>query len=92
MKGHVLDTKKREKTGKEISKKLRRDGYIPAVLYGHKGTRSLSVRENDFKKLFEEIGEHSIISLDIEDGVKAEVLEKFLVDLLEKQRRTRSLK
>ncbi len=76
MQGHVLETKKREKTGKEIAKKLRREGYIPAVLYGHKGTRSLSVSEHDFKKLFEEIGEHSIISLDIEDGAKAEVIVK----------------
>jgi len=73
---HVLDIKRREKTGKEVAKKLRREGYIPAVLYGHRGTRNLSVKELDFKNLFEEIGEHSIISLKIEDGEKAEVIVK----------------
>lgn len=72
----VLDIKKRDETGKEISKKLRRDGYIPAVLYGHKGTKKICVREIDFISLFEEIGEHSIISLNIEGKEKAEVIVK----------------
>lgn len=76
MEVHVLESKKREKTGKEVAKKLRREGLIPAVLYGHNGTRALSVREPDFKKLFDEIGEHSIISLDIDGGEKAEVIVK----------------
>jgi large subunit ribosomal protein L25 len=76
MEAYVLETKKREKTGKEIAKKLRRKGLIPAVLYGHKGTKALSVRDLDFKKMFEKIGEHSIISLDIEGDEKAEVIVK----------------
>ena len=73
---NVLDVNKREKTGKEIAKKLRREGYIPAVLYGHKGTQSVSVKESDFLNFFEEVGEHSIISLNIDGGEKAEVIVK----------------
>jgi len=73
---NVLDVNKREKTGKEIAKKLRREGYIPAVLYGHKGTKSVSVKESDFLNFFEEVGEHSIISLNIDGGEKAEVIVK----------------
>ena len=71
---HTLDIMGRDKTGKEIAKKIRRDGYIPAVLYGHKGTKALSVKAFDFISLFEEIGEHSIITLNIDGKEKAEVI------------------
>ncbi len=70
----TLDIKGRDKTGKEIAKKIRRDGYIPAVLYGYKGTKILSVKAYDFISLFEEIGEHSIITLNIDGKEKAEVI------------------
>jgi len=70
----ILDIKKRDETGKEIAKKIRRDGYIPAVLYGYKGTKVLSVKAYDFISLFEEIGEHSIIMLNIDGKEKAEVI------------------
>ncbi len=70
----TLDIQERDKTGKEIAKKIRKDGYIPAVLYGHKGTKVLSVKAYDFISLFEEIGEHSIIMLNIDGKEKAEVI------------------
>ncbi len=70
----TLDIKGRDKTGKETAKKIRRGGYIPAVLYGHKGTKILSVNAYDFISLFEEIGEHSIITLNIDGKEKAEVI------------------
>jgi large subunit ribosomal protein L25 len=73
---HTLDTVKREKTGKEVVKKVRKQGYIPAVLYGHKGNTNLSVKASDFEALFEEIGEHSIITLNIENKEQTEVIVK----------------
>jgi large subunit ribosomal protein L25 len=81
MEAHTLNTLKREHTGKETVKKIRMKGYIPAVLYGHKGTKNLSVKAADFELLFEEIGEHSVITLNIENGEQAEVIVKdFQVD------------
>ena len=78
---HALKTQKREMTGKEVVKKLRKKGYIPAVLYGHKGSKTLSVKASDFEALFEEIGEHSIITLNVENGEQAEVIVKdFQID------------
>jgi len=73
---HTLATFTREKTGKEVSKKVRFKGLIPAVLYGHKGNKVLSVKASDFEALFEEIGEHSIITLNIEDKEQTEVIVK----------------
>jgi large subunit ribosomal protein L25 len=78
---HTLNTLKREHTGKEVIKKIRMKGYIPAVLYGHKGNKNLSVRATDFEALFEEIGEHSIITLNMENEEPTEVIVKdFQVD------------
>lgn len=72
----TLDIKEREGTGKEAAKKMRRNGYIPAVLYGHKGNKNLSIKAVDFLSLFEEIGEHSIVTLNIDNKENAEVIVK----------------
>ncbi len=76
MKDHVLDIQLRESTGKGVARKLRNKGFIPAVLYGHKGTKKLSLRMLDFENLFLLIGEHSIITLNIGGKEKAEVIVK----------------
>jgi large subunit ribosomal protein L25 len=85
MKDHVLDIQVREGTGKGVARKLRSDGFIPAVLYGHRGTKKLSLRVLDFENLFLEIGEHSIITLNIDGKEKAEVIVKdYQLDPLKK--------
>jgi len=73
---HTLETIEREKLGKEAASKTRNAGYIPAVLYGHKGTKNLSVKASEFESLFEEIGEHSIITLKVANKETAEVIVK----------------
>jgi len=72
----VLDIQLREKTGKEAARKERQRGFIPAVLYGIKGNKVLTVNAKAFEKMFEEIGEHSIINLNIDNKDKAEVIVK----------------
>jgi large subunit ribosomal protein L25 len=69
----TLDIQEREGTGKEVAKKMRRNGCIPAVLYGHRGNKNLLIKAVDFLSLFEEIGEHSIITLNIDNKENAEV-------------------
>lgn len=71
-----LNTQEREKTGKEAAKKLRRQGFIPAVMYGYKGNKILAIKATEFNALFEEIGEHAIISLNIEGKQSTEVIVK----------------
>jgi len=83
---HVLSIKERKSTGKEAARKVRQQGYIPAVLYGYKGNRILSVAAKEFIKIWEEIGEHSILNLNIEDKDKAQVIVKdFQLDPVTKE-------
>lgn len=57
----------RRELGKK-SKKLRKDGYLPGVLYGRKvKSTSLSLMYKDFEKVYKEAGESSLISLEFHD-------------------------
>ncbi|MDD3965930.1 MAG: 50S ribosomal protein L25, partial [Candidatus Marinimicrobia bacterium] len=47
----LLEVKVREGHGKEASKKLRRQGLVPAVFYQKEKSRSLQVEELEFKKV-----------------------------------------
>lgn len=52
MEGYVLDIEKRVEIGRSVTRRLRRDGRIPAIVY-HRGEESLagSVSYKDFTKL-----------------------------------------
>lgn len=68
-----LLVKPREKLGKAV-KVLRREGFIPAELYGH-GINNvhLSVPSRDFAKVFKEAGTNTVVNL-LVDGRKQPVL------------------
>ena len=69
----TLAAKKRERVGKTV-KKLRSNGIIPGVLYGHNvETTHVELNDRDFKKAFKQGGENTIISLVI-DGKTQPVL------------------
>ncbi len=56
----------RDETGKEAAKRMRHDGRIPAVLYGHGfKSRLLSLDEREFKALLRH-GLHGLLSLKVE--------------------------
>ena len=65
-----LKAKIREKFGKKL-KSLRKQGIIPAVLYGA-GIKNipLQVEEKEFNRVFQEAGTSSLISLEIEGKQK----------------------
>ena len=70
---------KREKLGKEASKKFRRSGFIPAVVYGkNKENLNIAVNLSKLKKIFKtEAGENTIIEMQVEDSdIKKTVLLK----------------
>jgi large subunit ribosomal protein L25 len=86
MSEYVLNIEERTSTGKEAARKVRQQGFIPAVLYGFKGNKILSVRASEFVKIWGEIGEHSILNLSIGDKEKAEVIVKdFQIDPVTKE-------
>lgn len=69
----TLKAEKRDVFGKKTNK-LRRENYIPAVLYG-KGTKSVSLQidAKSFEKIYKKAGSTTLIDLDI-DGKNQKVL------------------
>lgn len=65
----------RSGTGKGAARTLRRDGRVPAVIYGHaREPLSLSVPARDFERLLEKVAaENTVIELHI-DGTMARTL------------------
>jgi len=70
----LLNAQKREIKGKKVES-LRKEGLIPAVLYGwnEKESQMISVDKKIFQKIWKDAGESTLIDLDI-DGDKKGVL------------------
>src|SRR5688500_9881625 len=59
----TLEVSKREATGKEIAKKLRRDGKVPAVVYGgHRDPVAITVDRKSVSELIQK-SDHGIRSV-----------------------------
>lgn len=75
-----LQVKKREILGKKV-KNLRKEGLIPAELYGrNRENVHLSVLAKEFSKLFKEAGESTVIKLKIEDDKEEKTLNVLIGD------------
>ncbi len=58
-------------------KKLRREGYVPAVLYGHKTTtQNLKIPVQKMEKIYNEAGESQLIDLSIDGKRSVKILIK----------------
>jgi len=70
MKQVQLNVSVRHRTGKEIAKKLRRQGFIPGIIYGPETDPiPLTVKGNELKKiLFRYRGEQVLFNLILEDN------------------------
>ena len=72
----VLSGKIREKTGKVATKEVRRNGEIPAVLYGLKDNLSFSVHPDNLKGILKAKGHNALIDLNLEGNMKRKVILK----------------
>ncbi|NLX62732.1 MAG: 50S ribosomal protein L25 [Tissierellia bacterium] len=61
-----LQVEKREGLGKNIAKKLRREGQIPGVLYGKGVSTAVKVSSRAFDRVYKEAGTTTIIDLEID--------------------------
>ncbi|MSU26152.1 MAG: 50S ribosomal protein L25 [Candidatus Levybacteria bacterium] len=69
----LLQAQKREIVGKKV-RKLRREGFIPANIYGKSViSTSIQIKEEDFNPLFKEVGQTGLIDIEI-NGEKKPVL------------------
>jgi len=71
----VLEAKKRELLKKEASKRYRKEGLIPAVMYGHKENANILIDNRVFSKMYSKLTRATIIDLKI-DGTEHKVLIK----------------
>ncbi|MDR2738051.1 MAG: 50S ribosomal protein L25, partial [Puniceicoccales bacterium] len=78
MKHLKLAVTKRREFGRNAVRRLRKSGKVPAVIYGHSGTTSLTVVEKEFKALLKEKG-HSAslvdISIDGENSLLSDIAD-----------------
>lgn len=64
-----LTIKRREATGKEIAKRLRRQGLVPAVLYGGSAPQALTLNTLDVIKVIQgREGSTTLLNLKFENG------------------------
>jgi large subunit ribosomal protein L25 len=77
MKGKIqVNIKNREPYSSNSTRRLRREGLIPAVVYGPGENFNGCLEKNEFIKTFSKVGEHTIITLNFEDGEDRQVLIK----------------
>lgn len=69
MEEKVINAEVRTETGKNVNRRLRDNGFIPAVLYSHGEAEVLSIGRKDFNSLFHnQISESVIFGLNIKGG------------------------
>lgn len=69
-----LKARRRKVTGKKV-KKLRKDGYLPATIYGNKfDPINLEVEYIPFQKVFRKVGKNNLVDLQIDEGEVMKVL------------------
>ena len=61
-----LNGKLRESGNKSAARKLRREAFLPGVLYGLKDNVPLKVNQKDFKKVMDKYGHNVLIGLTLE--------------------------
>lgn len=64
----ILVAQERKEIGKEAASRLRRAGFLPAVVYGKAVSLPLRVQTKEVEKMLAQAGEKSFIRLRIEDG------------------------
>lgn len=80
MQGKEINAEKRELKGKNNCRRIRNEGYIPAILYSHGESESIKISEKEFSKLFKtHISESVIFNLHI-GGDKSGELMAFVKD------------
>lgn len=79
----VLIAQSRELTGKNHVKQIRRDGFIPAVVYGHnKVTRSIKVDKKNMDKHFSYHGKGSTLELNVDGERVFALIKNYQIDTL----------
>ena len=76
----TLRAEPRSKTRTRESRRLRREGRVPAVVYGASDAESISLDAKEVQRLFRHASESTIISLDTGDGERDVLIKDYQTD------------
>jgi large subunit ribosomal protein L25 len=77
---YILKAEPREQTGKQVNQ-LRRDGRVPAVLYGHKvKPQNLTVARGELEKVYRRAGGSSIVNVKLPKGEQNVLIQEVQED------------
>ncbi len=82
MDNKTLNAEIRTDFRKSGSKKVRKSGKIPAVVYGHNDPVHISVDEREFSQKFDTISENTIITLNVGKDTYSVLVKNFQDDIL----------
>ena len=82
MEQKTLNASSRSELKKGGSRRLRRSGKIPAILYGHSGTAPITIDAHEFSQTFKQISENTIINLQVGKKAYDVLLKDFQEDIL----------
>ena len=80
MSDRSLTAELRTETKKGAARRLRRQGRIPAVMYGHRDPLLLSIDAREFSRKFQRISESTIIHLSAGDDTYDVLVKDFQID------------
>jgi len=73
----LLKAKPREKTRKTQLKTLRKEGFVPAILYSYnKKTKHISLKRKELDRVLDEYGVGSSVQLEIDDEKRAAIIKE----------------
>ena len=80
MSDRSLTAELRTQTKKGAARRLRREGRIPAVMYGHRDPLLLSIDAREFSRKFQRISESTIIHLSAGGDTYDVLVKDFQID------------
>lgn len=82
MEQRTLSAEARSNLKKGASRRLRKSGRIPAVIYGHSGTSTISIDAREFGRKFKRISENTIINLQVDKSAYDVLVKDYQEDIL----------
>ncbi len=77
-----LTAQPRTELKKGAAGRIRRDGGIPAIIYGHHEPVPITVNAREFHKLFRRISESTIINLEVDSSTYGVLVKDYQEDIL----------
>jgi len=85
MEAKKLNVESRQGGGKSVAGRLRREGKIPAVIYGHTSPTPIAIDAHEFRNAFKRITGNTIVELHMPGGVHEVLVKDYQRDNLSGQ-------